>query len=64
MVLVDDSLYACGEDAFGQLGLDKKNRKRKSVRTLSFVMNGVEDIAAGGYHSMVLKSNGDLVFFF
>jgi alpha-tubulin suppressor-like RCC1 family protein len=52
----DGSLWAMGNNSFGQLGNGTVNQTNRPV----FVTNGVTAVAAGWYHSLFLKSDGSL----
>ncbi|MBP9604764.1 MAG: chromosome condensation regulator RCC1, partial [Chromatiaceae bacterium] len=52
----DGSLWAWGDNQFGQLG-DGTNTYRS---TPTPVLTGVAVLAAGGYHTLALKTDGSL----
>ncbi len=53
----DGSLWAMGDNEFGQLGDGTLNSTNRPER---IVASGVTAIAAGAYHSLFLKSDGSL----
>ena len=55
----DGSLWAMGDNSCGQLG-DGLNNHYYSSQPEQIVASGVTAIAAGGYHSLFLKSDGSL----
>ena len=55
----DGSLWAMGDNSCGQLG-DGLGNHYYSSQPEQIVASGVTAIAAGGYHSLFLKSNGSL----
>ena len=56
----DGSLWAFGSNAFGQLGVAINAGVDMSNSTPMQVMTKVRAIAAGRYHSLVLKADGSL----
>jgi alpha-tubulin suppressor-like RCC1 family protein len=52
----DGTLWACGDNTFGQLG-DGTTTKRSTPK---FVMDHVQNMAAGWWHSLILKIDGTL----
>jgi len=52
----DGTLWACGDNTFGQLG-DGTTTKRSTPK---FVMDHVQSMAAGWWHSLILKTDGTL----
>jgi alpha-tubulin suppressor-like RCC1 family protein len=52
----DSSLWACGENNSGQLGVGDTVNRNVPVK----VMSGVENMSAGGSHSLILKTDGSL----
>merc|ERR1712226_473540 len=60
MVLkTDGTLWATGRNRYGQLG-DGTNTDKNNKNRFSQVMTGVKDVAAGGDHTMVVKTDGTL----
>ena len=53
----DGSVWCTGWNFAGQLGVGSANSTSGFVQAVS---SGVQAIAAGGWHSMVLKSDGSL----
>ncbi|XP_064635121.1 secretion-regulating guanine nucleotide exchange factor-like isoform X2 [Lineus longissimus] len=63
LVLTDDkTLYICGSNAFGQLGVPLEKSSILSLEP-SLSMKNVVDIAAGLRHSIILTANGDVMTF-
>ena len=52
----DGTLWACGDNTFGQLG-DGTTTKRSTPK---FIMDHVQNMAAGWWHSLILKTDGTL----
>ncbi len=52
----DGSLWACGYNNNGRLGIGNKNNQYSPVK----VMDGVASVSAGNYHNMILKTDGTL----
>lgn len=50
----DGSLWACGQNGYGQLGDGSKINRA----TLALVMQGVAAVAPGTYHTLILKTDG------
>ncbi len=55
----DDTLWAVGSNQFGQLGNDKSGADTEELNPIK-VMDRVDKVSAGKYHSMILKKNGEL----
>ena len=55
-VKTDGTLWACGDNSFGQLG----NSMIASSLSPTKIMDSVQSIAAGDYHSLILTMNGTL----
>ncbi|MBF0197433.1 MAG: hypothetical protein HQL32_06970 [Planctomycetes bacterium] len=53
----DGSLWATGDNGYGQLGDGTYDDKISPVKIMS---SGVSQISAGDYHSLILKSDGSL----
>ena len=58
-VKTDGSLWAMGGNGMGQLG-DNGDFYHSTNRPELIVSNGVSSVAAGGYHSLLLKADGSL----
>lgn len=57
MILMDDgTLWACGNNSSGQLGVDGTLYVAEPVK----VMEGVAQVSAGNSHTMILKTDGTL----
>ena len=56
-IKIDGSLWAMGENGYGQLGDGTITQRSSPVKVVS---SGVIEIAAGKYHSLFLKSDGSL----
>ena len=52
----DGTLWACGDNKYGQLGDGTTTNRSTPVK----VMDGVSVISGGGYHSLILKTDGSL----
>ena len=60
LVLKDDgSVWATGDNTFGQLGIDSNNKKMVT-KFIKVISDGATAVAAGGKHSMVLKKDGSV----
>ena len=56
MVLKDDgSLWGMGYNGYGQLGDGSTTNHKTPVKIFD---KGIKNVAAGGYHTMILKTNG------
>ncbi len=64
MILKENGdLWAVGTNSHGQLGDDSTNSKSTAVQvktTEGEPMDNVDQVSAGGQHSMILKENGEL----
>jgi hypothetical protein len=56
LFLQDNSLWACGNNSFGQLGDGTTDNRLTPVQ----IMTNVKSIAAGGTHSIILKQDNSL----
>ena len=57
----DGSLWTCGSNSFGQLGDTTGAAQEYGSRQIPLqVMTGVQSIAAGDYHSLMVKTDGTL----
>lgn len=54
-------LYSRGDGFFGQLGRRVSERMREGGLVLSRVEDRIQDVGAGGYHSMCVKRDGRLL---
>jgi alpha-tubulin suppressor-like RCC1 family protein len=52
----DGTLWACGNNDFGELGDNTDTLKSSPIR----IMSGVKSMSAGMYHSLILKTDGTL----
>ncbi|NLL12029.1 MAG: hypothetical protein GX267_01355 [Fibrobacter sp.] len=50
----DGTLWACGYNSKGQLGDGTNTNRSRPVQ----IMDNVQNIAAGGSHSLILKNSG------
>ena len=55
----DGSVWAAGRNDHGQLGVSLKNDADRSI-FVKVMSDSAADVAAGGYHSMVLKQDGSV----
>ena len=53
----DGSVWAAGENNYGQLGDGKMASTRVFVKVIS---SGIQALAAGAWHSMVMNAHGDV----
>ncbi len=58
-IKADGSLWACGYNYYGQLGVGTSGREADR-NTLGLVMDGVASVSAGETHTMILKTDGSL----
>ena len=56
VLLNDGSVYTCGHNGYGQLGISDRHDRHEPTRVLS----GVRDIACGDFHTAVLMNDGTL----
>ncbi|HKL58881.1 MAG TPA: DUF1566 domain-containing protein, partial [Sphaerochaeta sp.] len=56
MVKKDNTLWACGENKYGQLGLGNAYDQLKPVK----IMEGVSKVAVGGNHVLVLRTDNSV----
>ena len=59
LLLKDGSLWAAGRNDHGQIGDGSKTNRKSFVKVMT-TSSGVADVAAGGYHSLVLKQDGSV----
>lgn len=52
----DGTLWATGDNTFGELGLGTE----ESTLSWTKVMDGVQDVSAGPHHTLILKTDGSL----
>ena len=56
----DGTLWGCGSNGYGQLGLNNTYDQNTFVQVTSNVSNDVKDISCGGYMSLLVKNDGSL----
>lgn len=52
----DSTLWACGDNSYGQLGDGTNRQQLIPVK----ILNGVKDVAAGANHTLILKYDGSV----
>src|SRR5688572_29762799 len=57
MITMAHTVYACGDNRFGQLGLGDKH-DRSTFTQVSNLPGTIQQLAAGGSHTLVLTSQG------
>ena len=55
----DGTLWGCGHNEFGQLGLGNTNN-RNTFTQITTNANDIKEIYCGGYHTFILKNDGTL----
>ena len=56
----DGSLWGCGDNDYGQLGLNTTTDKTSFTQVTPNINNDVKQIACGTYHTVILKTDGSL----
>lgn len=56
IIKTDNSLWACGNNNYGQLG-DGTNTSRSNLVKIT---DNVKDVSAGNHHTLVLKTDNSL----
>jgi alpha-tubulin suppressor-like RCC1 family protein len=56
LFLKSNSLYACGDNSYGQLG----NGTTTSITTVTQIMSDISSVSAGYYHTLIIKTDGSL----
>ena len=56
----DGSVWACGGNAYGQLGLNSTTDKSTFTQVTTNINNDVKQIACGNYHTIILKNDGSI----
>ena len=56
----DGSLWGCGYNSYGQLGLNNTTDKTSFTQVTPNINNDVKQIACGTYHTVILKTDGSL----
>ena len=60
IVKKDGSLWSCGNNKYGQLGLGDDNNRTMFNQVTTNINNDVKQIACGQYHTLLLKNDGSL----
>ena len=56
----DGSLWACGENAYGQLGVGGTTDKTTFTQVTTYINNDVKQVDCGDQHTFILKNDGSL----
>jgi alpha-tubulin suppressor-like RCC1 family protein len=56
----DGSIWSCGRNDTGQLGLGSKTDSNKFTKVTANVSNDVKQIACGGLHTFIIKNDGSI----
>ena len=56
----DGSLWACGNNGEGQLGLGNGNSRKTFLQVTTNINNDVKQVACGQHHSFILKNDGSV----
>ena len=54
----DGSLYSCGNNANGQLGLGNTNHTKKITKVTANINKDVDKVACGSYFTIIIKNDG------
>ena len=54
------SLWSCGNNYYGQLGLNDTTQRTTFTQVTTNINNDVKQIACGEYHTIILKTDGSL----
>ena len=56
----DDSLWSCGNNSYGQLGLDNTSNRTTFTKVTTNINNDVKQIACGNSHTFIIKNDDSL----
>ena len=54
----DGSVWSCGYNEYGQLGLNNNDNKYIFTQVTTNINNDVKQVACGGWHTVILKNDG------
>ena len=56
----DGSVWSCGNNKYGQLGLNDINNRSTFTQVTANINNDVKQVACGYYHTFILKNDGSV----
>ena len=60
IVKTDGSVWSCGNNTYGQLGLNDTDNRTIFTQVTTNINNDVKQVACGAHHTFILKNDGSL----
>ena len=58
IIKIDGSLWCCGDNQYGQLGLNDNTDRATFTKVTTNINNDVKQVACGSTHTMIVKNDG------